>query len=1118
MKVLFAVSNDNITKGVISKYQRMYKEIITSKNVYYFNAIVNELQRDKSYDAIIVSEDLEPISNNNFEAVDNFLVEKLDNISDEASKPTGEDIPIIFICSDRRTKTDVLLRKFFSMSIYNALVGNDRNLDQLCSLLNKPRNKKEAKKYYNIDNDDEIEYKPSSNDLVSEDQIRNILNYYGRIGNNEKKCVEAFNSIANQYDDTQLRIIVKFLPMPVKAILETSCQKYQELMSNGTVLSNGKYVKYKNNETEKQKKHGFLDFMEKDISKEKMDKPVIIPSVMNIGRPIQESGNSMNMAQGLIQPKPMQSVQSMQNVQPTQQVQPMQNVQPVQPIQPISNVQPTQPMQQVEQQPKPVQPINHVEPVKPVESIPQQSIYNEPDMQQSPYLGEQQYNQQPGSFYQQLPGYMQNNNAGNNNVVEEKKEDTTPSATNTQDIQNDVAEPEVTEQKRGRGRPRKYPVSTEPKVKKKRGRPRKNPLPEETETNEQSMQKEQSVAPMVSNGVQGVAPVVPNAVQSVNTNIAPSANESQNTNTIPSADVVQNTNQSTNENKVNNVSLNVNNNVANNSNANTTNANLAKNNSEDKNAQKGEKNNMFDDQETNLFDMNLGTNNNQNYQGNVNPMYNQNRAGNVNQMYNQNQANNFGYNNNMNYNFDNNFNQNNSGMDNQYMNNQNVPGMDNQYMNNQNSSSMEMNNPYDQFNNFNANSNQFGGYGDMGMNQPNMNFNENQFNNGMINTNQNMNQPMNNVAKKGKIALFVGTTKNGTSFIVNNLAQMLSENNIKTAIVDLTRNKNAYYMFTNNDPTKMKIAGESLKNLSKGVISGIEYNKNLTIFTELPGETELEPIDENAVIANVESNFDVVLLDCDFTTKQKYFALANEIYLVQTMDAFTIQPLTKFLSDLKANNLLDETKLRVVINKYVKLKMLDYKMIIGGMSKYNEPSMTLQRDLFNANAIKYVLVPFEENAYEKYLEEIAMCQLSLEGFSKELVEAFTKLKEIVYPLVAGDDSQGNNGGYTDFNNYNNNPYNQNMNQFGANQYGSTNSYGNNNYYGNMGQTVPQYGQYNSNQFSNSPVAPNATQEKKKKRGLFGRKKEEEIPNNNPQMNQTFSNNMNDTLNKMRNNY
>lgn len=35
--------------------------------MYYFNAIIKELQRDKSYDRIVISEDLQPFSNNNYD-------------------------------------------------------------------------------------------------------------------------------------------------------------------------------------------------------------------------------------------------------------------------------------------------------------------------------------------------------------------------------------------------------------------------------------------------------------------------------------------------------------------------------------------------------------------------------------------------------------------------------------------------------------------------------------------------------------------------------------------------------------------------------------------------------------------------------------------------------------------------------------------------------------------------------------------------------------------------------------------------------------------------------------------------------------------------------------------
>ena len=76
MKVLFAVNNETISESIIKKYQQEYKEIISSKNVYYFDAIVRELQKDKTYDRIVISEDVEPFTNNNYGVMDNFIFTK----------------------------------------------------------------------------------------------------------------------------------------------------------------------------------------------------------------------------------------------------------------------------------------------------------------------------------------------------------------------------------------------------------------------------------------------------------------------------------------------------------------------------------------------------------------------------------------------------------------------------------------------------------------------------------------------------------------------------------------------------------------------------------------------------------------------------------------------------------------------------------------------------------------------------------------------------------------------------------------------------------------------------------------------------------------------------------
>ena len=75
MKVLFAVNDEKDAESITRMYQKEYKEIISSKTVYYYNAIIKELQKDKTYDRIVISEDLEMFSSDNYQAVDKFIFE-----------------------------------------------------------------------------------------------------------------------------------------------------------------------------------------------------------------------------------------------------------------------------------------------------------------------------------------------------------------------------------------------------------------------------------------------------------------------------------------------------------------------------------------------------------------------------------------------------------------------------------------------------------------------------------------------------------------------------------------------------------------------------------------------------------------------------------------------------------------------------------------------------------------------------------------------------------------------------------------------------------------------------------------------------------------------------------
>ena len=125
--------------------------------------------------------------------------------------------------------------------------------------------------------------------------------------------------------------------------------------------------------------------------------------------------------------------------------------------------------------------------------------------------------------------------------------------------------------------------------------------------------------------------------------------------------------------------------------------------------------------------------------------------------------------------------------------------------------------------------------------------------------------------------------------------------------------------------------------------------------------------------------------------------------MVQTLDVLTIQPLTAFLRDLKAKNILDEKKLRIILNKTVRIRGINEKTIIGGMAYYNDPSMSFMTELFDRTLIKYVSIPFEEEIYAKYLQEIIECEISLKGYSKEFMQTLKQLASMVY---------SNNNSYT----------------------------------------------------------------------------------------------------------
>ena len=799
MKVLFAVSNENISAQIVKKYQREYKEIISYKNMYYFNAVVKELQRDKSYDRIVIGEDLEPFSNNNYDAIDKFIFEKLDSISDEATGSDG-DIPIILICADRRSKSEPMLVKLFGLGIYNALLGQDRSIDNVCKMINRPRSKKEAKIYYKIDSE-EVNYQSENENNVSELEIKNILEHYRRLGKNEDRYVESFNNIAAQYNDAQLRIITKFLPLNVKAVLEEQSPKYQSIMTFGDASSTINAI----NEQKKKAEGLKIGFLETNGAG-RPTKPVIVPTAVN------KTARKLTSSTQNASTKINQTRESIINNDSNQFNQVYAN----------NNIQ------------KPVMP----KPEPRNDSFDFTELYN-----------------------LNIP------------TVEEEK--------------NEVVQP-VQPVKRGRGRPRKNPVPTlqdvENKPKRGRGRPRKNPIPEQTLPEFDDAQDNSATLPGFDD------------VQDNSTTLPGFDDIQDNSTTLPGFEDVQDNS-----------------------------ATLP----------------GFDDAQDNSTTL--------------------------------------------------------PGFDDIQDNSTTLPGFDDVQDNNATLSG---------FNNMQNNINQSSTWQNQQTTSNVTNYSGDNY------YSHDMSRVTNLLSKDKKIVSFVGTTKNGTSFLVNNLGKTLASMGIKTAILDLTTNRNSYYIFTNNDEKLRGIAYESIKKLRSGIASGISVDRNLDVYTALPGDSvPLEDVDN--ILSTLVQNYSLVLMDCDFNTPGDYFGATQEIYVVQSLDILTIQPMTAFLRELKAKDLLREEKIRVVINKEVRVRGLTPKAIIGGLAFYNDPSMSFMTELFNKDTVKYCTIPFDEVTYSKYLENVMDCEISTNGYSREFNMKIKELGSMVYPLIgnkykpAGDYSYNN---------------------------------------------------------------------------------------------------------------
>lgn len=754
MKILFAVSNENIAEAIKKEYQNNYKEQLTTKNVYYFNAIIKELQNNKTYDVVIISEDLEPFANNNYDTIDKFLAEKLLTIREEAVNAQGVPVPVVFITTDRHILGDFLTSKLFEIGIYNALVGNDRSIENVCTLMFHPRKKQEARNYYRVNV--ELDKSPKEDD-VKEEEIKSIIAHYKQLGKAEERYVESFDNIVSQYNDAQLKIIIRFLPLNVKAVLEAQSPKYQSL----TTFANNYNT-------------GAISSIPKAEIKEKS------AAVDTANNRVLEQISSIQNNSKIIVPNAM-------------------NVNKVRKIEDSSKKEKAEDKSVVMNRRKDDEHLDLVD-EKGDDFLPGFDGFNFQDNSES----------LPTS----LPG-VDDVFFANEENVQNKDENILPGFEDEK--VSTIEEPVV---KRGRGRPKKIVNDTE-KIdsslpKRGRGRPKKNVTP--VVQSFEDKEKE-------SDDAEGV--LLPGFFEEDDKVVESSTNDIQDK-VEDKQDVVE-----TYNNPIENIQ---------------------------------KTNNMSEKQK--------------------------NRYENI------------------------------------------------EYL----------------------------------------------------------------IPADKKVVTFVGTSKSGVSFIVNNLAQMLSSLNINVAILDMTTNRNSFYIYTNNDESLRNKATNSIYNLVEGKADGIRVNKNLTVYTSLPTDNE-KFYEADKVLKTLIDNHSVILVDCDYETPIGYFDNSTDMFLVQNMDILTMQPLTTFLKELKSKEILKDEKLRLIVNMEAKVKGVNPQVLLNAVSVYKDPGMAYTVELFERTAIKLFSIPFDTDAYNKYLTTLVDCNLSLNGYSKSILVSLKEIATCIYPLM----STGTNG-------------------------------------------------------------------------------------------------------------
>ena len=947
MKVLFAVGTPQLSKNIADKYYEKYGEVLEYKDVYIYKALLEEVKKNKTYDRIVINEVFEEIVSNDVEQIDRFVFNNIDKITDEI-----EDTEIILICADRRRAGDSFISKLFSIGIYNMLIGNDRNMNPLCEIIRKPRTKREAKQYLNIDTSLITDSSITKDNEVDENQVKSILSFYEGIKNQPEKYLETFDRVAEQYSRVQLKIIVEYLPRAVKDEI-FKADRYKYLQPQVDVPQIGDNVQNANTNSKqeiKQKKHGFFANLKKAKSEVVPKNGPINTAQLQSSGTVDLSSNNEEQKKAAIEAearrRAMEEKAKKEEERLAKQAEELAKKQAE--LEERAKAE-AEARRQAELAAKAKAEVEARKQAELEAKARAEAIAREQAMQAEKAKAAERQKQL------ELEARARAEAAAKEQAMlaeKAKKE----ALEREQAILSEKAKAEANakEQAELAARARAEAMARQ-----------KAELAAKAEVEAKARVNAGFVSQMtggaeIPKGPGNLIEVKPNPnapERKMQKNEIPTANV--NNNQTPKIDVTPSATSKPVDTVVNRV--NVNPMVSTNTKSTiqqpeikiTTNSGVAptKNNVEQvKNNTPSVDNNVS----TPVQNANIVQSQNQNT--NTNTFSNAMMAEQERKMKEEQEK---------------------------------LAAEQRKIKELQAKLEEEKRKLREEQEKFVSAQTQL----------------KNEY---AAATTQYSNSALpvqtSPTANLKKMVVFVGANKVGTTFVTNAVAHSIASSKVTTSILDMTRDKSMYYIYADESKTLKNRAAECMQRLSEGEDYYIEtVNSHLKLYTSIAGSLsdQRRGYKHKIIIDTVKQNCNLTIVDADFTTPIDYFDQADEIYLIQDLDVLKIQDVTLFLKELNARG-LDKKKIKLIINRFVKTSITP-KIIIGALDFYHDPAGTYVDSGLMPSRVDYSIIPYNLNNYAKYVESLHKMSgnFNYKSYSTDFNQAIDEIVGKVYPKNLG---------------------------------------------------------------------------------------------------------------------